>query len=284
MLLNLNETEKDVIKYNDAIITPKRQREGNPLTQSSVQDMVNNFNLSYKFGFMNNGVSELINKDIFNFNLKIKVETIKAFLSIDNIYNLDHGAAFYYIIYIDSQNREFFTYAVTPAKYDSTTKKVTPKVNSQGEFEYLVFTPDNIVTGHKINQTEFQTYRNAYINKVEIREFTINDTVKTTDITSLTNEEHPTNCYYSDQQIYFFEKDNSSIPINQNNFYLNLFNGAIYKEYKFNGKIYNFKVQTPILIFEYDSSIISSDRVFDPQKPYYYKALDVGRLCPPQCD
>lgn len=283
MAIQFNKDELNLLENNPQLI---KEKEGFPVQQAAVKDMINSFNMSYSSVFINNnGQAEQINPNISNIVLKIKVSTIVDFLGIDNIYNPNHGVAFFYIIDKDKDGVEFYTYAITPATYDAE-KGVQPKPNANNVIEYLVLTPDNIIQGKRISNSDFKNvYQKNYFDKIKVREYSLSRTFTTNYLETLTSKEHPTNCFYSDEQIYYFHEHNKGVATSTELFYLTVINGAMWCDYYNNSTNLNyyFKTQRPILLFKYNNEVLSSDNVLDFQRPYYYKALDVGRLCPPDC-
>lgn len=281
MVPNFNDIEEIISSFNRFTDDPNSV--GFPIPEASVQDLTSNFSIAYKSAFINpQGTAEFVNQTIINNqNLKIKVADIVSFLGINPEYNNNNGAALFYILDLDNNNNRYFTYAITPATYDYNQKKVIPILNPNPNEQYLVPTWNG--SFKKIDEAEFQVRKNDYLGTIKIRELSYNQALQINTLEGITTKKHPTNCFYSDEQIYKFHKDNKDIAANPDLFYLKIVNGAIYKNYNTQDQYYSFKVQVPILIFQYDNALLSNDSALVQDKPYENKAMDVGRLCPPSC-
>ncbi|KAB2916977.1 MAG: hypothetical protein F9K23_07190 [Bacteroidetes bacterium] len=248
-----------------------------PVSKRSFDDLNNSFKLSYTRPYSCNGdilidINTNIKSDI---KLKVPVDIIITHALLDLPLTESEGIAAYYILRQNDNSELYFTYAITPASYNEGIVTPTPQPN--GQVEYLVPTYNGY---EKINQALFESYQVLYFQSIEIREFTGNKTYRIKDFEAKYGKKHPTNTFYSENEFYYFHENNKEIAVDTTLFYLTFNHGATYIKDPYSG---SFKVQTPVLIFEYDNVLQINNMKLSPGEPYKAKALDVGRLCPPDC-
>lgn len=255
------------------ILAALAARSSGPMFRQMLTNYENAFLSSYKHSFYdNNGILKTINTNIeASGDIKLPFNaTTKTHLQLtDN--TTGAGCSIYPIvdthIISPTQTIDYFTYAVTPAIYSN--QQITNKVQqTSNQVEYLVPTYNG--SFKKIDQNEFNILQNKY-NSISIRESHSNQLYNIQGLPN--NKVHPTNVFHENTEINLFLSDNN-VNVNSGN-YIYFRHGATYL-IQYSGL--DMEIHTAIL----DVGTVNDSPLVRPQF-YMNKALDVGRLCPPDC-
>lgn len=227
---------------------------------------------------------EYRNTNIKNYNLKIKYADIfnANYINLEYIKDKnDTGIALYYAIDTTVNGQKYYTYLITMAK--STHSENKDSIEPMATENLKMITYDfNLNTGgfYKITtSTNFTSkHHKLYKDSVKFHMLTQSSTT-----TNHGYDELSLICYHSGKKTYEFITDNYSIDSLPQNLYVTINNGALSDcELKR-------RYQTPILILGLPSAsgngleLLIDDTTYNG-KPFRNKALDVGRLCPPECN
>ncbi len=253
-----------------------------PLKKSMVENAQKNFETCYINPFAGiGGATTYLNQNISDqYALKVNLQTFINHLGLNTPANPNEGGAFYYILNRDINNKWYFSYALTPAEYQNHQVTATPP----GSIQYL--TPLHSGNNTLIDGTNINPYIADFNNNVEVRELGTDQKILAADFQSQINTKHPTNTFLDKQQLTKFITDNGfSIASPPQNVYVRFLHGGVYLK-KFGS--YNVRVLTTILVLEDfnqpTSTLLLDNEPYDITALYKNKAMNVGRLCPPQCD
>lgn len=247
---------------------------GHAIPYPIVKDLFLGFGLSYKF-FCNN--------DISTPDLKVKWNDIDAFINVKEYENnKDTGYGLFYILDYDAANNLYLTYAISPAYFNDNADSVFAIKGSDSVLNFLVI--EAAGTTRVIDSSEFIELRDLYNDSLDVCGLISRSIIPIKSI-----EKAPKSCYYSGKEVhYFFDDNNYFRSANQikDSLYVRIYNGGINREMPPDPDVPFFTdllLQTPILMFEYGNN---PNITYETSRKYGYygKALEVGRLCPPECD
>lgn len=254
--------------------------QGLPLTLKMVNSSENLFKTSYKHSFAGTGgISTPLNPDIKdNYALRIRLTDFITHLGLNTPINSNEGASLYYILNKDNNNNFYFSYALTPSLYQNNQIISTPINNVQ----YL--TPLYDGSTDIIPATNISTYINWYKEEVEVRDVSTDNLTTVKNFSNQVGVLHPTNTFLSKQQlINFIIHNNFSLTNPAPHINVRIINGGIsITQYGTR----NFMIHTSILILEntnLTSPLLIDNNPYKIPEIYYLKAMNVGRLCPPDC-
>lgn len=215
--------------------------------------------------------------------LSIRLESIKnvtGFIKTDT--TVDTLIAKYYVLVTPTNPSEnkYFSYVIAAAQKTTSpisgNDTISPIPHPSGGF--LLVTKNNS-NGKLITSAEFRTILNDYNDSVRFVNGGQNRNVK--------DYFHPYVSYHPIQEFLKFYQDNTPLFQNENNIEVLLENGSINFNIpiisKLDGTIVYHKCQSPIFIFKEGNSILL-DNIDRGLSNYIMKGMNVGRLCPPQCD
>lgn len=238
--------------------------DGFPLPLQLHIELKNNF---YKTYLPHNSIADL--------NLRIPLSNIfDSTLGIDTALMRTSGGDGVILHYAVEQAAPgpHYSYIISYGKLTTSGLNPIPVKVTGGENFYLHL---KHTTTELVNQTEFDALTNYYKNNVKLSDYCAYNVAKFVNQVNY----HPLKCYYDSTNLIRFMKDNAPLAGR----YLHVFNAAVYQDLvKIGGQ--GTHVQTPILAFGDNTLPTVSSGAFDHNKPYKDRALDVGRLCPPNCN
>ncbi|MDL5049515.1 hypothetical protein QQ054_26205 [Oscillatoria amoena NRMC-F 0135] len=239
-------------------------QEQHPIPPKMKSSMIAHFNHAYKNG---------LNLSTENKKLDVKWDIVKKYIDFDNLKDkIDFGVGLFYTL---PANKSYFSYIIAKAQVINDTIIPVPIFNNS----YLMLGP-NSALAQEISSQEIITYMNLYKDNVEVRQWPTNNTLEIKDLSN-----YPKVCFFEGRKFYEFITQNIDLTLGNTSTYdLTVYNGSINTENisHTNTNLYSIDIQTPLLIIENnDQPALSSE--FNITKPYSNKALDVGRLCPPDC-
>lgn len=238
-----------------------------PLSTQIVDDLKQNFYWSY---LSQNGTSiEIV-------NLEMTVEQFLEYIDIDlfgvDPYTPNDLVTLHYGMNtkVSDSAIKYFTYMLANSEINGLGVMVNLGIIDHPT-EYLLL--GEASTYSAINTTQYGIrkgmYEDAYIFSPYIDESVV--------ISSFTN--HPLMCSFPKEDFRNFILDNMSSPtMDLSTLKLVFQMGATY----YTGVDSDYKVETAIVITK-DSSGLRIDGINYANKPFKYKAMDVGQLCPPEC-
>ena len=241
-----------------------------PLKKREVFSCASLFNKIYKKG---------VNSEINNIELRIKWTHLNQFLDLASIQTSDNiFVALYYVINDTNPNNKYFSYIITKARKVNEGGKDTIKpisTNDQGTFLMLNYSP----LGNYFQQVtpdRFKYYHELYKDgNLQYNNLDLLGGPYTQQLRDLASM-HPRISYHTGRNFYKFFSDN--IFTNVNDVYVVFTNGAFHKE---GVSIF---ASSPMLFFEEGTvQHLNDGDHYSPQK-FRMKALDVGSLCPPECN
>jgi len=237
-----------------------------PLPNQIVEDLKQNFFWSY------------ISQDEEHFeivSLKISVESFLEYIDINLFGTTPYTNELVALNYgvktkIADSSINYYTFLITNSQVNNLGS-----IDNLGIINYptkFLLLKENGVSEAIIN-SEYVLLSEAY-KEMEIFSPYLNDS---TIIDSLTD--HPLVCYYPKEDFRNFILDNMvSTSMDLSTLFLDFQIGATFVS----GVDSNYKVETPLVITS-DNTGIRIDSINYNSKPFKYKALDVGQLCPPNC-
>ncbi len=222
------------------------------LPETVIADFEQNFNVYYNYP---------LNSNPDSFEIEISIEDFLASVPSAYLTEANKGLAFHYIL-LDNGGNLYFAYAMSLWKYD-TLGLVIIETLSNGKYKGLgtIGTID-IETLSELNNLKDLYYDNVW-NKTEgINPKKIN-----------TFPKHPRYYYHEGTEITALLDDNV-MALNDK---IRISNGAIYR-----ADIHNLNVQTPIITCIKNGVEQLNDQTYPAI--FKMKGLDVGRLCPPDCN
>lgn len=238
-----------------------------PLTSQVVDDLKQNFYWSY---LSQNGT------DIEIVNLEMTVAQFLEYIDIDlsgvDPYSPDDLVTLHYGMNTKVSDSEikYFTYMLANSEINGLGVMVNLGIIDHPT-EYLLL--EEAAAYSAINATQYGTRKGMY-QAASIFSPYINASAV---ISSFTN--HPLMCSFPKEDFRNFILDNMSSPtMDLSTLKLVFQMGATYHT----DVNPDYKVETAIVITK-DSSGIRIDGINYTGKPFKYKAMDVGQICPPEC-
>lgn len=245
----------------------KTKNMASPLPNQVVEDLKQNFYWSY------------ISQDELNFeliNLELTVEQFLEYIDID----------LFGITPYSSNDLVTLHYGLNTKALDSSIKYFTymlanSEINGLGVMENLgiIDYPTEFLLLEEgssysaISNTQYETYKGLYQDESIYSPYLNTVTV----IDSFTN--HPLMCSFPKEDFRNFILDNMSSPtMDLSTLKLVFQMGATL----YSGVDSDYKVETALVINK-DISGLRLDSINYTNKPFKFKAMDVGALCPPEC-
>lgn len=217
-----------------------------------------------------------INQNINCFDFSIKWDAVKTAIDYQSIVNSkDTGVGFFYVI--DTMNASMtLTYVIVKAMRDIDNDTIKPIFHSDTS-KFLMLTNSTPEGYRKITLAQFKNYSSYYKEHLQVRR--VNNVYNVKDI------RHPQICFQRGDSLAKFYNHNVDLIPPQSNLFLVIKNGAAFPKAQimnYAGTVFDLLVQIPIFIFKYNGSLLL-DNSQNTKKTFQNKALDVGRLCPPDC-
>ncbi len=265
-------TQKSQVKYQANLGSGPPYVYGGSLNQDQVADFEQNFIWFYKTGG--------INSTIATPNLMFDVDN--DFLANIDTSNWsepsDTGIVLYYSI-VDISGSKYLSYLFSNACFDEENDSIILLgLYDNANHTYIANKFLRLNENQSPATTEIdgrQNYVTNYVSTMELNQIT--DTIIKID----TMPNHPHVCFFNKVTLYNFYNDNR-VALNGGTEKKIVFkHGAIDKGLLLNSEgISKCKVQTPILIFKVDGSLLLSNEA-NLNNPFMNHAMDVGQLCPP---
>lgn len=238
---------------------------GLPVPKKLKSSMEAHFNQSYKNG---------VNPNIGSPKLDVKWDLISQYVDFPSLVNQTSiGVALFYVL---DTSIDYFSYVITKAEkvFSAGKWRINPIPLKDG---YLMFTPE----AYKIiAHSDLNIYKNHYKDTVKVRQWPNGNFLP---VKSLTN--HPEVSFFEGGKFFSFIENNINLAGITTDYDFTVYNGAInfINITDIDDNSYSCDLQTPLIVIE-NRNIPGIDDSFDVNFPYRNKALDVGRLCPPECD
>lgn len=203
--------------------------------------------------------------------LKIKYSVIGDYIDFATpSEELDEGYILHYIVEkLDSHY--YFSYAITAGRIDNGQVSAVPMVGIN--YGYSIARADYDSCYIKpLGEAEFNNLTKSYCNVISYDDYPYGYY----DIVS--DGYLPRSCFYSEADLSSFFAQNDAVP--ENNRYLYFKHGATAIDIQ-EDIVYG---QTPILMWGTKQNPSTIDDVSIPGSPFKNKALDIGHLCPPNCN
>lgn len=236
-----------------------------PINLIVVEDLMQNFSWLYKHEINNAfaAPSLSISGDSF---YKVFENAIPA--SERN--TSDTGIVFYHVVVQETATAApYFSFAYTPADRREGYRAAQSRT---GKY-YLIKSNGNIET---LPKSVIDTYRQKYWTEVVVRGLSGNQPVNLSSVIDTVPE-----CFYSARDLERFRLDNGYISTNPN-MRIDFIHGAMHRQIGSGSTLGNYKLHTPVLVLRKGVMPLLNNSV-NFSKPYENKALDIGRLCPPEC-
>lgn len=229
--------------------------------------------------FFNESYNKL-NLNIDASPLSVNWQQLNSYINISSLQGkINEGIGIFYLVDNDTLTSLKFAFVVTKAKREVNATGdtiITPLPNSTGKYLMLSPTSNREITG-----SELGNYMAAYKNNVKFKPFMVSAPPSY----SVNNYNHPHVLYHIGDSAYSFYEDNYNPTTNPNPVIV-IENGAYIKPITLTetstSTKKDFEVHVPIILFK-QNGVLSLDDIDYPGKPFKNKALDVGRLCPPDC-
>ncbi|MBO6516799.1 MAG: hypothetical protein JJ975_09635 [Bacteroidia bacterium] len=196
--------------------------------------------------------------------LEVKVIDLLSVIPAGYLTTDGRGIAFHHVIENEG-GQDFYSFAVTAWKYENNEFTGVPLDNNKLR-----------ILNRSANQgTDEYDFSNLAVKKQTYHK---SDTLKVkngvgAEILVKTLPKHPQACYFEGKNFKKMLDDNTM----GNNDVIEVLNGAIYK-----ANAHGLNVHSPILVCNKAGVRQLSDE--GPAGSFENKALDVGRLCPPECN
>lgn len=218
------------------------------------------------------------NPNIKQYNLSVLWDKFSQFIQLDSIEkSQDTGMAFFYLVNTEVDNDKYFTYAISKARKNFEKQEIEV-VNTEDTFTIVMLTKSTPYY-KKIGYAEFKKYQKAYIDNTVV--FNENDG-NTYNVKSL---RHPTASFHEGIKIKQFYAENEFYIDNPDQLRLSFIHSVKSVPNVLNltdGTSLTINAQT--VISQFTEGVKKFCGVFTPETPYKLHALDVGTLCPPECD
>ncbi|MBO6516800.1 MAG: hypothetical protein JJ975_09640 [Bacteroidia bacterium] len=243
---------------------------GHPLPTIIAKGMFQDFEKAYS-----------INSQWADSTLKIPLKTLHEMG--DNLFTrfgdaTSQGVAFHYVLR-DEGGKKYFSYVVSAATLLTKDPPVFPTIKGNNKSYFWLKENGGI---EPITHKEMDVLKAAYLQQIKVK-----DTYPKDSVIHIKDFEHPTFSFFSGKSLKAFFTQNIS-GRNIQHLDLHIFNGAVHNEdvVLSSGHKDTLDVQVPILVFadNQKGTIYMDGGAFSDTQPYRNRALDVGRLCPPECN
>jgi hypothetical protein len=282
--------EKEINSYKDSL---------NDCRNKNYQDSLTNYK-EYYINKMDEPIPPPTRGDMrpifrnnYGLNTSLNIDTVPLSISLDSVKSAtgfinsdttqDTLIAKYFVLVTPPTPGEnkYFSYVIAAAQ--KTTSPVTgndtisPISHPSGGF--LLVTKNNN-HGKLITSAEFRTMLNDYTNNVRF--------VQGGQTRNVKDYFHPYVSYHPTQEFLKFYNHNNLLFQNENAVDIIIENGAVKFTLPIKSRLdstvfINLKCQSPIFIFK-EGNTLYLDNINRGLNNYIMKGMNVGRLCPPQCD
>jgi len=260
---------------------------GVAIPERTVNNMRQSFKWFYKSGMTNSNkddISLYINPKIFFENIELSIDYILSDAARDNE---AEGLNFEYILTNDNDGQgDYFNYLIYRGRRDGTALT---------NAKYYFIKRDS--TLHEVpNLVNRNSLKESYTNNVKINCFSTYGSRNILDLKYNYKDDdalescHPLRCFYSFKMLHYFFENNinyiSHLEMEQRLFNKNvkivLSNGAVFLPIT-EPHLDDYNLQTPIINFNINNKPHLGNE-FKPDSPFCKMALDIGRLCPTECN
>ncbi len=224
-----------------------------------------------------------VNPNISNIDFNINWISLSNAIQLDNYkMSSDTFIAFYYLLNIENPSDKYFTYVISKAVHKNVNGRDTiESISTDVNGRYFMLSKTTASNYELINAAKFKSFVEAYIGQVKFLS-------KTTGLTyPVKNYIHPLISYHEASSFYQFYNENKDSASNPNMLMLKVKN--IINDPDFNiinrndGSSLNDFCQAPLSYFYEGSKLFLSDKP-NGGKKYLFRGMNVGRMCPPECN